>query len=133
MSTALAETSAALPRSARPTFVRRVWVSISTAMAAVLGLLPHVLHHVGPLAGAALFAGVTGSLVFGAVGFIAVVPFLRRVRRRSGNWRVPAGILAAMVVAFSLSTFVVGPAITGADDDNGNTPSNPVPGHEEHH
>lgn len=140
MSTVLAESNSALLQQARVrTFARRAWVSVSTATAAVLGLLPHILHHVGPLAGAALFAGATGSLLFGAIGFVAAIPFLRRVRRRCGNWRVPAGILAAMVVVFSLSTFVIGPAITGAGEDDGSTPAEPAPGsdrpsgHESHH
>ncbi|MDQ6803849.1 MAG: hypothetical protein M3065_02525, partial [Actinomycetota bacterium] len=61
---------------------------MSSAGAAVLGLAPHVLHHVGLFAGA-LFAGVGGSLIFGALGFLAGIPFLRRVHRRTGSWRVP--------------------------------------------
>lgn len=87
----------------------------SGAFAAVLGLLPHVLHHAGILAGA-LFAGVGGSLLFGAIGFAAAVPFLLRVRRRSGGWRVPAGLLALFAVMFSVSTFVIGPAISDSGD-----------------
>ena len=140
MSTALAESNSTfLQQGSARTFVRRAWVWVSTASAAVLGLLPHVIHHVGPLAGAALFAGATGSLLFGAIGFVVAIPFLRRVRRRCGNWRVPAAILAAMVVVFSLSTFIIGPAITGAGEDDGNTPTRSAPGddrpsgHEEHH
>ena len=140
MSTAVAESSSKLLQQASAhSLVRRAWVSVSTAAAAVLGLLPHILHHVGPLAGAALFAGASGSLLFGAIGFVAAIPFLRRARRHCGSWRVPAGMLAAMVVVFSLSTFVIGPAITGAGGDDGNTPSEAAPGdveppgHEAHH
>lgn len=140
MSTALVESSGSLLKqvSAR-TLARRAWLSVSAATAAVLGLAPHILHHVGPLAGAALFAGASGSLLFGAVGFVAAIPFLRRVRRHCGNWRVPAGIFAAMVVVFSLSTFVIGPAITGAGEDDGDSPAETAPGsdrpsgHESHH
>lgn len=136
MSTALVESNSSVlqQRSARG-FARRAWMAVSAATAAVLGLLPHVLHHVGPLAGAALFAGATGSLLFGAVGFVAAIPFLLRVHRHSGNWRLPAAILAAMAVVFSLSTFVVGPAITGNDGEGAptkSTPANPA-GHEAHH
>ena len=139
MSTAAVESGSPVltQRSAR-TLARRAWMAVSAATAAVLGLLPHVLHHVGPLAGAALFAGATGSLLFGAIGFVAAIPFLRRVRRRCGNWHVPAAILAAMAVVFSLSTFVLGPAITGSGDD-GDRASESAPagerpaGHEEHH
>lgn len=77
----------------------------------MLGVAPHVLHHVGLFAGA-LFAGVGGSLVFGAVGFLAAIPFLLRVYRRTGTWRMPAALLALFAVVFSISTFVIGPAIT---------------------
>ena len=134
MSTALAESSSKLIRQGSAhSLVRRAWVSVSTAAAAVLGLLPHILHHVGPLAGAALFAGASGSLLFGAIGFVAAIPFLRRVRRRCGNWRVPAGILAAMAVVFSFSTFVIGPAIAGGGDEQAatNTPAQPASGGEQ--
>jgi len=108
-------------------------MAVSAVTAAVLGLLPHILHHVGPLAGAALFAGATGSLLFGAVGFVAAIPFLLRVRRRCGNWPVPAGIFAAMAVVFSVSTFVIGPAIAGGGDEQGatNKPAKPAPGGEQ--
>jgi hypothetical protein len=90
---------------------QRVWVGVSSAGAVVLGVLPHVLHHVGLFAGA-LLAGVGGSLLFGAVGFLAAIPFLLRVHRRTGTWRAPAVLLALFAVIFSISTFVIGPAIT---------------------
>jgi len=82
----------------------------------VLGVVPHVLHHVGIFAGA-LFAGVGGSLVFGAVGFLAAIPFLLRVHRRTGSWRVPAALLALFAIVFSVSTFVIGPAITAGPSE----------------
>lgn len=91
----------------------------SAVAAAVLGVLPHVLHHAGPLAGAALLGGVGGSLVFGAAGLVLSVPFLLKVRRRTGGWRVPAMLLATFAVVFSLSSFVVGPAISGGDEASG--------------
>ena len=136
MSTALVESNGSvLTQGSARGFARRAWMAVSAATAAVLGLLPHVLHHVGPLAGAALFAGATGSLLFGAIGFVAAIPFLLRVHHHCGNWRLPAAILAAMAVVFSLSTFVLGPAITGNDGEDAPTesaPANPA-GHEEHH
>jgi len=95
----------------RRTVGQRIWVGVSSAGAVVLGVAPHVLHHVGLFAGA-LFAGVGGSLVFGAVGFLAAIPFLLRVHRRTGTWRLPAALLALFAVIFSISTFVIGPAIT---------------------
>lgn len=82
--------------------LKRAQVLASAALAVVMGLAPHVLHHAGPLAGAALFAGAIGSILFGAIGFVAAVPFLLRVHRRSGNWRLPAILLAAFIAMFSL-------------------------------
>jgi hypothetical protein len=116
--------------------VPRVRLAINSAGAVVLGLAPHVLHHAGPLAGAALFAGVGGSLLFGALGLLLAIPLLLRLRRRFGTWRAPAVALALFVAVFSISTFVIGPALTGADEPEGAkaTPVTPVPAaHEEHH
>lgn len=98
------------------TFRQRAGAVISSAVAAVLGILPHVLHHAGPLAGAALVAGTGGTLLFGAIGLVAAIPFLLRVHRRCGNWRIPAGLLALFAAVFSISAFVIGPAITGSDN-----------------
>jgi hypothetical protein len=114
-------------------------MTASAAVAAVLGLAPHVLHHVGPLAGAALFAGIGGSIVFGVAGLMLSIPFLLRVRHRCGNWRVPALVLATFAAIFSVSTFVVGPWISAGDDaapveQRQAQPGPQSPdGHEEHH
>jgi hypothetical protein len=115
--------------------------------AAILGAAPHVLHHVGPLAGAAVVAGATGKLLFGAIGFVLAIPMLRRLHRRHASWAVPGGVLALMAVVFTFSTFVIGPSITGAGDEPGGParssptktePRAPQPGvsrseHEAHH
>ena len=93
--------------------------------AAVLGAAPHVLHHVGPLAGAAVLAGATGKLLFGALGFVLAIPMLRRLHRRHGSWAVPGGLLALMAVVFTFSTFVIGPAVTGGSESA--TPSKSEP------
>ena len=120
---AAAVTTVAPPERERST--TRVRGALATAGAAVLGAAPHVLHHVGPLAGAALLAGATGKLVFGALGFALAIPMLRSLQRRHQSWLVPAGVLAAMVAAFSISTLVVGPQLSGSGD----APSTkPVPG-----
>jgi hypothetical protein len=103
--------------------VRRAQVLVSGAIAVFLGVLPHVLHHAGPLAGAALFAGVGGSVLFGAIGLVAAIPFLLRVRRRCGNWLLPGTLLVTFAAIFSISTFVVGPAIAGGGDDDGGASS----------
>jgi hypothetical protein len=117
---------------------RRLWPALSAAWAAITGLLPHVLHHAGPLAGAALVAGVGGSLLFGALGLIVSIPFLRRLHRRFGTWRAPAIALAIFVAVFSLSAFIIGPQISGEDEGatsggGGSTSGPAVSGHEAHH
>lgn len=103
-------TSAALERRS---IAGRVWGAVLAAWGGFVGLLPHALHHVGPLAGAALLAGATGRGLFAAIGFVAAIPFLRRLYRRFRTWKAPALALGVFVVAFSLSSFVIGPAISG--------------------
>lgn len=118
-------------------FHERVAAILSSAVAAALGLAPHVLHHAGPLTGAALLAGTAGALLFGAIGFVAAIPFLLRVHRRCGNWRVPGALLALFAVVFSISTFVVGPAINGESSGTSTSTSNqtaiPNPAGQEHY
>lgn len=112
----------------------RVRLAAGAVGAAVLGVAPHVLHHAGPLAGAALFAGLGGSLLFAALGFVAAIPLLLRVRRRSGSWRAPLAILVAFAALYTVSAAVVGPAITGEDDPQTERAPQPArPGHEGHH
>ena len=111
-------------------------LAISGAGAVLLGLAPHVLHHAGPLAGAALLAGVDGSLLFGALGLLLSIPLLLRLRRRFGSWRAPELALALIVALFSISTFVIGPALIGADDPKGARAAPAAPSraaHEKHH
>jgi hypothetical protein len=91
-----------------------------------------VLHHAGPLAGAALVAGATGKVIFLVLGLVVSIPSLRRLFRRFGTWKAPAIALGLFAAAFALSTFVIGPAISGSD-----TPAKPdIPqpaGHTSHH
>jgi len=97
----------------------RVRATRAAVGAEVPGVAPHVLHHAGPLAGAALLAGIGGKLLFGAVGFLLAIPMLRRLHRRDGSWTAPGGVLALMAVVFSFSSFVIGPALT--DSGGGST------------
>lgn len=108
----------------------RVWGAALAVWGGFIGLLPHVLHHVGPLAGAALLAGATGRILFAAIGFVAAIPFLRRLHRRFRTWRAPAIALAVLAAMFALSSFVIGPAISGDDE-----PARPgiESGHDQHH
>jgi len=95
----------------------RVRAGLLATWAGVTGAAPHVLHHVGPLAGTAVVAGAGGRIVFGAAGFVATIPMLRRLRRRTGSWRAPALALAAFTAIFTFSTLVIGPAVSGAATD----------------
>lgn len=94
----------------------RIRAGLLTGWAAVTGAAPHVLHHAGPLAGTALVAGAGGRVLFGMAGFVATVPMLRRLRRRTGGWRAPMLALTAFALVFTLSSVVIGPALTTAPE-----------------
>jgi hypothetical protein len=94
-------------------------------------LAPHVLHHVGLLAGTALVAGSGGTALFAAIGFAASTPLLLRLYRRFGTWRAPVIGLAVFAGMFALSAFVIGPAISGSG--GGGNPSTPTVDHSSHH
>ena len=117
---------------ARLTLRARLWTAVTGALGAVSGIAPHVLHHIGPIAGAALVAGAAGTVLFGALGFLLSVPFLLRLRRRSGSWRRPLAALLVFAVMFTVSTTVIGPAIRG-DDDSPPSVVTTGGGHAEHH
>lgn len=108
----------------------KLWGFVLAAWAVVVGAAPHVLHHVGPLAGAAFLAGISGKAVFFALGAIVSLPLLRRIYRRFGTWIAPALALAAFAAMFVFSTSVIAPRLT-ADD----APATPLeqPSHSEHH
>ena len=129
--------SGGAPASWPRRLARRVWTAASGAVGAVSGLAPHVLHHVGPIAGAALLAGAAGAALFGGLGLLLSVPFLLRLKRRFGTWTAPAVALAVFAAAFAISNLVVGPAIRG---DDAPVPtaierpgSAPAQGHDAHH
>jgi hypothetical protein len=103
-----------------------LWQSIVGAIGLIMGLLPHVLHHVGLLAGTALVAGSGGTALFGALGLLASIPLLLRLYRRFGSWVAPVLGLLIFAAMFSLSAFVIGPAISGSSGDVGPGPG-PVP------
>jgi hypothetical protein len=105
----------------------RAWNAIIAAWGVVTGVLPHVLHHVGPLAGTALVAGTGGTLVFAAIGLVASIPFLLRLRRRFKTWMAPGIGLIAFAAAFSFSTFVIGPLISNERTAPNDAPAQPEP------
>ena len=102
----------------QPSFRARVSSVLLAAWGAFTGVAPHVLHHVGPLAGAAFLAGAGGRLLFAGIALVVSIPFLLRIYHRFGTWVAPAIALAVMAGMFSLSTFVIGPAITGGESEN---------------
>ena len=126
------------PAVDRRGFTPTLWSGLTAVVGAVMGLAPHVLHHVGFFAGAALITGVGGNLAFGAIGLLFSVPLLGRLYRRFRTWKAPAVALAVFATMFSLSAFVIGPAISGEDPTR--DPAPPPPGqtvapdeHAEHH
>ena len=103
-----------------------VWNAVTAAIGAIMGLLPHVLHHATLFAGAALVTTSGGNLLFGAVGLLLSVPLLRRLYRRFGTWKAPAIGVALFTVMFSLSAFVIGPAISGNSPTETPEPASPT-------
>jgi hypothetical protein len=125
-----------VPSAGRRGFAANVWSGLTAVVGAVMGLVPHALHHVSVFAGAVLVTGVGGNLAFGVLGLLFSIPLLRRLYRRFRTWKAPAAALVVFATMFSLSAFVIGPAISG-DDEPARTP---VPGqsvspeeHAQHH
>lgn len=125
------------PAEDDPKPARGRWSALTGAIGGVVGLLPHLLHHVGLLAGTALVAGAGGTALFGVLGLLATVPMLLRLRRRFRSWWAPAFALAAFAIMFALSTLLLGPAVRGAVSepaDGGTHRPNPaVSDHGTHH
>ncbi len=118
----------------------RLRVAVASTGAAVLGAAPHVLHHVGPFAGGALVAGATGKAVFGALALFFSLPMLRKLRRRSGSWLLPAIALVSMTAVFLLSSLLVQPVFNGSEEETAapapTAPADPAKSgteHEQHH
>ena len=95
---------------------RTVWTVLSGILGGIVGLAPHLLHHIGPLVGTALVAGVGGTALFGVLGLVASVPMLIKLRRRFSNWWAPGIALGVFTAMFLISSFVVGPLISAPDE-----------------
>lgn len=67
-------------------------------------LLPHVLHHAGLIAGAAVLSGAAGGVVFALVGLAAIVPLALHRRRRTGTWRAPILAVASFALMYAIMT-----------------------------
>lgn len=108
--------------------------AIGAFVGAILGLAPHVLHHIGLIAGAAFVTGAGGNALFFLVGLVFSIPMLRRLYRRFKTWRAPAIAVAVFAAVFSLSAFVIGPAISGGSANSPTTPNpSPSQNHSGHH
>lgn len=112
----------------------RLGAAVLAVWGVVVGVAPHVLHHVGPFAGAALLAGAGGKALFGALGFALSIPFLVRLYRRFDALAAPVVATAVFAAIFAFSTLVVSPLITGTGDTTNDTPGVELPaGHASHH
>lgn len=78
--------------------------AVSGALGTVAAFLPHVLHHVGLIAGAAFVSGFAGGVVFAALGVAAMAPIVLRLRRRTGSWHAPIVAAAVFGAMFALMT-----------------------------
>jgi len=97
------------------------------AVAAVSGIAPHVLHHVGPLAGSALLAGAGGTALFGLAGLALSIPMLLRLRRRFDTWLAPAVASVIFATVYLLSALVIGPALSAQPAGDRSPPASPAP------
>ena len=112
-------------RQASRSWMTRLYGGLSGAVGTIAGVTPHVLHHVGPIAGAAVLTSTAGSILFGAIGFVLTLPLLWRLKRRFGSWAAPGIALTIFAVMFTVSTLWIGPAVRDAingTDDDGETP-----------
>lgn len=101
--------------------------ALSAGIGTVAGITPHVLHHIGPIAGAAILTGTEGSVLFGAIGFALTLPLLMKLKRRFHSWAAPGVALSLFVIMFTVSTLWIGPWIRGEDSGGGEVPT------DEHH
>jgi hypothetical protein len=106
--------------------------SVGAVLGTAMGLAPHLLHHVGLLAGTALLAGAGGTVLFGVLGLVAMLPMLLRLRRRFSSWWAPGIAVAVFAAMFAVSTFLIGPALRTDDGPNDPGPVPSAPATEEH-
>lgn len=128
----------ATPPRARGTS-RALWAYLRAGLGALAGLAPHVMHHVGFIAGAALFTGVIGNTALYLIGLALSIPMLNRLRKRFGTWKAPVLGAIAFTGLFALSAFVIGPAfnptpaVAPAPVASSQTPTPPADEHAGHH
>jgi Kef-type K+ transport system membrane component KefB len=112
----------------------RVWQGVVGIWGALVAVVPHVLHHVGPLAGAAILAGLGGRVLFFFLGLAVAFPMLRRLHRRFRTWAAPAIAVGVFALMYAGSTLVLGPLISDrlAPPNDGKPPSTTVDDHHGH-
>jgi len=101
--------------NARPVLLR-LRLAVAAVLGTISGIAPHVLHHVGPIAGAAIVSGATGTVVFGLLGFLLMIPSLLQIKRRFGTWLAPGIAVLVFAALFAISTVWIGPIIRGETD-----------------
>jgi len=111
-----ARESTMMPNRGLRRWTGRAFGALSAGLGTVAGVTPHVLHHIGPIAGAAILTGTEGSFVFGAIGFVLTLPLLLRLKRRFQSWVAPGVALALFASMFTISTLWLGPWIRGSFD-----------------
>ena len=118
--------------AARVGWAARVRHLLTAGWGAVAGIAPHVLHHVGPLAGAAILAGTGGRVLFFGVGLAAATPMLVRLYRRFRTWIAPAIAVAVFAVTYTVSSLFIGPLISGDTDSPAQESTTITPTTDEH-
>lgn len=110
---------------AAPSWATRALAALTGVVGAVAGIAPHVLHHVGPILGAAILTGTAGSVLFGVIGFALTIPMLLRLKRRFRSWLAPGVAFALFAAMFTISTLWIGPAIRSDSGPVKPEPSDP--------
>jgi len=91
--------------------LQAIWDSRVGGIGLLVGLIPHLLHHLGFLVGTALIAGSGGTALFGALGLLSSLPMLIRLRRRFNTLKAPAIALVFFALMFALSNYFIGPML----------------------
>ena len=102
------------------------WAGARATVGALMGLAPHVMHHVGFLAGAAILTGFLGNAVLYVAGLLLSIPLLRRIHRRFATWTAPAIGVVSFSTLFLISTLVLGP-LFNPEPRSGEEPAAPAP------
>jgi len=97
----------------RPRTAGRLRHAVTAVWGTVSGVAPHVLHHVGPLAGAAVLAGTAGRILFFIIGLAVATPMLIRLYVRYRTWAAPAIAVAVFALTYTVSSLYLGPLLTG--------------------